>query len=129
MYIRTGVDKHAVFRREGNDIHLDAPITVSKAILGGDMRVPTLEGEVDLRVPAGAQPGEKRVLRNKGVPNANSKSRGNLYVHFNVLIPTSLSAEQERLIKEYAQLEESALRNDQSWLGSKWKNFIDYLKK
>ena len=78
--------EHPVFKRAGNDVHVDTPITVSQAVLGGKVVVPTLEGEVEVVVPVGTQPDESRVLRGKGIKK--NASTGNQYIHFKVIIPS-----------------------------------------
>ncbi|KYQ91272.1 heat shock protein DnaJ family protein [Tieghemostelium lacteum] len=103
LYISVTVSEHELFKRQGNDIHLDVPITLSQAILGATVSIPTLTGEVDLKVPAGTQPGEKRVLKGKGVRSVNNVDYGNQYVHFIVSIPKSISSKQEKLIKEFEE--------------------------
>jgi molecular chaperone DnaJ len=67
------VNPHPFFRREGLDIHVDVPISLSMALLGGTVTVPTLTGEVEVKVPPGIQPGEKRVLRGRGIKKSESE--------------------------------------------------------
>jgi len=103
LFVNVTISEHELFRRQGNDVHVDVPITISQAILGATVVVPTLTGEVDLKVPAGTQPGEKRVLKGKGIRAVNSPEYGNQYVHFIVSIPKNISSKQEDLIKEFEQ--------------------------
>ena len=63
LFIALSVSDHPVFKRDRFDVYIEAPITISQAVLGGKIRVPTLEGEVDIVIPEGTQPGEKRRLR------------------------------------------------------------------
>ncbi|EGG17038.1 heat shock protein DnaJ family protein [Cavenderia fasciculata] len=107
LYVNVSVGQHELFRREGNDIHLDVPITLAQAILGSTVTIPTLSGEVDLKVTPGTQPGEKRVLRNKGVRSVNDASYGNQYVHFVVTIPKNVNDKQKQLIQEFDQEEKN----------------------
>eukprot|EP01133_Synstelium_polycarpum_P009007 gene9007-10565_t len=107
LYVQVVVGEHELFKREANDIHLDVPITMAQAILGDTITIPTLSGEVDLKVTAGTQPGEKRVLRNKGVRSVNDSTYGNQYVHFSVSVPKSVNEKQRQLIQDFDQEEKN----------------------
>ncbi|XP_022756745.1 chaperone protein dnaJ GFA2, mitochondrial-like isoform X5 [Durio zibethinus] len=87
LYVTIKVRQDPVFRREGANIHVDAVLSVIQAILGGTIQVPTLTGDVVLKVCPGTQPGQKVVLKNKGIKTSNSYTVGDQYVHFNVGIP------------------------------------------
>ncbi|MQL87984.1 hypothetical protein Taro_020518 [Colocasia esculenta] len=100
------VHQDPVFRREGRDIHVDAILSITQAILGGSIQVPTLTGDVVLKVRQGTQPGQKVVLRGKGIKTRNSAFYGDQYVHFNVSIPTNLTQRQRMLIEEFAKEEQ-----------------------
>lgn len=105
LFIQVHVREHSMFHRQGLDVHVEAPITVSRAILGGSITVPTLGDEKDIKVPAGTQPGEMRVLRNEGIKKLNSSTRGHLYVHFKIEIPKHITEEQKKAIKTFAKEE------------------------
>ncbi|XP_058091315.1 chaperone protein dnaJ GFA2, mitochondrial [Magnolia sinica] len=106
LFVTIKVREDPVFRREGPDIHVDAVISITQAILGGTIQVPTLTGDVVLKVQQGTQPGQKVVLKGKGIKTRNSTFYGNQYVHFNVSIPTSLTQRQRTLIEEFAKDEQ-----------------------
>ncbi|KAJ4969399.1 hypothetical protein NE237_016100 [Protea cynaroides] len=106
LYVTIKVQKDPVFRREGSDIHVDAELSVTQAILGGTIQVPTLTGDVVLKVRAGTQPGQAVVLKKKGIKTKNSASFGDQYVHFNVTIPKNLTQRQRMLIEEFAKEEQ-----------------------
>lgn len=97
-YLEINVAPHKFFKRSGNDILLDLNINMVQASLGDEITVPTVDGDVKLRIPPGTQPGRIFKLKEKGVPILNSKDRGNEMVTVNVAIPTSLSKEQEDLL-------------------------------
>lgn len=103
LYVTIKVREDPVFRREGANIHVDSVLSVTQAILGGTIQVPTLTGDVVLKVRPGTQPGQKVVLKNKGIKTRNSFSFGDQYVHFNVSIPTNLTQRQRELIEEFAK--------------------------
>ncbi|EXB93785.1 Chaperone protein dnaJ 1 [Morus notabilis] len=106
LYVTIKVREDPVFRREGADIHVDAPLSISQAILGGTIQIPTLTGDVVLKVRPGSQPGQKVVLKKKGIKTRSSYSFGDQYVHFNVSIPTNLTQRQRELIEEFAKEEQ-----------------------
>ncbi|KAA8520268.1 hypothetical protein F0562_014524 [Nyssa sinensis] len=106
LYVTIRVREDPVFRREGPDIHVDAVLSVTQAILGGTIQVPTLTGDVVLKVRAGTQPGQKVVLKGKGIKKRNSFSFGDEYVHFNVSIPTNLTQRQRELIEVFGKEEQ-----------------------
>ncbi|KAL4585784.1 hypothetical protein LXL04_010410 [Taraxacum kok-saghyz] len=106
LFVVIKVREDPVFRREGPNIHVDATLNITQAVLGGTIQVPTLTGDVVLKVRPGTQPGQKVVLKGKGIKTRNSYSYGDQYVHFNVSIPTNLSERQRELIEEFAKEEQ-----------------------
>ncbi|KAM0934449.1 putative Heat shock protein DnaJ, cysteine-rich [Dioscorea sansibarensis] len=106
LYVTIKVREDPVFRREKADIHVDAVLNVSQAVLGGTIQVPTLTGDVVLKVRPGTQPGQKVVLKGKGIKTRNSAFYGDQYVHFNVHIPVNLTQRQRMLIEEFAKEEQ-----------------------
>ncbi|KAM7265024.1 hypothetical protein ACFE04_002707 [Oxalis oulophora] len=105
LYVNIRVREDPVFRREGANIHVDAVLGITQAILGGTIQVPTLTGDVVLKVRPGTQPGQKVVLKKKGIKTRNSFTFGDQYVHFSVNIPSKLSQRQRELIEEFAKEE------------------------
>jgi molecular chaperone DnaJ len=103
LYVAIRVKPHKYFRRRNNDILLDLSINIAQAVLGGDIDVPTLEGEEKLRIPAGTQPGKVFKLRNRGVPKLRSNGRGNQLVVVSVDVPRTLSVEQRQLFEQLAE--------------------------
>ncbi|KAJ1686188.1 hypothetical protein LUZ63_017578 [Rhynchospora breviuscula] len=95
------VRKDPVFRREGNNIHVDTVLSLAQAVLGGSVTVPTLTGDVSVKVRQGTQPGEKVVLKGKGIKARNSSFYGNQYVHFNIRVPSNLTQRQRELMEEF----------------------------
>ncbi|KAK2993622.1 hypothetical protein RJ640_028966, partial [Escallonia rubra] len=106
LFVTIQVREDPTFRREGSDIHVDAVLSITQAILGGTIQVPTLTGDVVLKVRPGTQPGQKVVLKRKGIKTRSSFSLGDQYVHFNVSIPTNLTQRQRELIEEFAREEQ-----------------------
>ena len=99
LYIEIEVERDTYFERDGADVHTAVELRMAQAALGGTIPLRTLRGEVDLRVKSGTQPGEQVVLRGRGIHRLNGGERGNQYVHFNVAVPTILTAEQQELLE------------------------------
>jgi curved DNA-binding protein len=101
LVLTVHVTPHAHFRREGDDLHLDLPITIAEAYYGAKVPVPTAEAAVTMKVPAGAQSGQTVRLRGKGVTR-KGRTPGDLYVHFLVQIPKERGAELDKVIDQIA---------------------------
>lgn len=102
LYVRIGVRPSKIWRRQGNNLYYPATVPFHTAILGGRVRVPTLDGNVDVRVPAGTQVGDEMLLRGRGVANVLRRGdKGDLLVQFQVTIPRSLSQRQKELLQRY----------------------------
>jgi curved DNA-binding protein len=105
------VTPHPYFRREGDDLHLDLPITIAEAYHGSKVRVPTVEGAVSLTVPEHAKSGQVLRLRGKGVTK-KGREPGDLYVHFLVQIPGDASPEVSDLVDKLAKFQTGDPRQD-----------------
>eukprot|EP00744_Colponema_vietnamica_P012486 GILI01017523.1.p1 GENE.GILI01017523.1~~GILI01017523.1.p1 ORF type:complete len:466 (+),score=69.47 GILI01017523.1:116-1513(+) len=104
LFVAIKVDDDPYFRREGPDVHVDVPISITQAALGGVVDIPTLDGEVELKISPGTQPNDVRVMKGKGIKRMEpSSGYGNHYVHFQVQIPKNLSDKQKELLKEFAK--------------------------
>ena len=104
LYVVIHIKEHEVFEREDSNLFCEVPVAFSVATLGGELNVPTLEGQAQLKVPAGTQSGTAFKLRGKGIPSLNSNSRGDLVVRLLVEVPTKLNAEQRAKLAEFAEL-------------------------
>jgi curved DNA-binding protein len=87
LYLEVHLREHPLVRREGRDLHLDLPVTVPEAVNGGEVSLPTFEGLVKLRIPAGAQAGTRLRLKGKGMPDLRGGPRGDLYVVLRIVLP------------------------------------------
>eukprot|EP01099_Mayorella_cantabrigiensis_P008075 TRINITY_DN7431_c0_g1_i1.p1 TRINITY_DN7431_c0_g1~~TRINITY_DN7431_c0_g1_i1.p1 ORF type:complete len:484 (-),score=112.63 TRINITY_DN7431_c0_g1_i1:28-1479(-) len=103
LFIHIKVSEHPFFHREGPDLHCEVPITLSQALLGAVVNVPTLTGDMKLEVPPGTQPGDTRVLKDKGFPSPQGKRTGSQYVHFKVVLPRNLSKKQTEAIQKFSE--------------------------
>ena len=105
LYVIIRIGEHPVFRREGDDIYLIVPVTVTEAALGAKVEVPTIDGRAQLRIPPGTQSGQKLRLREKGVPSATKEGvRGDEIVEIKVAVPTPRDEETKELLRQLAKL-------------------------
>ena len=93
------VKPHNLFKRDRDDLYLDIPITFSQAALGDEITVPTIDGKVSYKVPAGTQPNTVFRLKNKGMPNVRTGRPGDLYVKVLLEVPTKLNTKQKKAIE------------------------------
>jgi molecular chaperone DnaJ len=100
LYIIVEVKPHETFQRKGDDLYIEVPLKVTQAILGTTLKVPTLEGEAEIEIPPGTQPGTVFRLKGKGIPHLRGSGRGDQFVQVKVTIPASLTREQRRLLEE-----------------------------
>ena len=99
LYIEFNVENHDFYVREGDDIFLEIPLTITEAILGTKKEIPTLYGNVRVTIPAGSETGDKQRLRGKGIDNSSNRHKGDMYIVMKVVIPQKLSKEQKKLIE------------------------------
>nr|MDQ4029807.1 molecular chaperone DnaJ [Actinomycetota bacterium] len=104
VYVLVRVKQDSRFVREGNDIFSTIDLTVTQAALGATVTIPTLDGDAELELGAGTQPGEVHVLRGRGMPVLQGFGRGDHRILVNVLVPRQLSDEQRRLLEEFERL-------------------------
>lgn len=124
LFVEVRVRKHAIFTRDGDDLHCDMPISFVTACLGGDIEVPTLSGRVSLSIPAETQTGKTFRLRGKGVKSVRSRSEGDLYCTVNIETPVKLSNRQKELLQEFGKtIDEGGTRH-----APKEKGFFDSVK-
>ncbi|MGD9849393.1 MAG: DnaJ C-terminal domain-containing protein, partial [Desulfuromonas sp.] len=121
LYVVLTVEEHPIFHREGRNVICEMPISFTQAALGGEIEVPTLEGRVRMKVPAGTQSGKVLKLSSKGIVDLQGSRRGDQLVVLRVETPTKLTARQRELLEEFAR--ESG--DDVHPLG---KSFLDKVK-
>ncbi len=125
LYVEVRVRPHEIFERDGDDLHCEVPIRISQAALGDVVRVPTLGGEVELRIPAETQTGRVFRLRDKGVKSVRSRAPGDLYCKVAVETPVNLTAEQRTLLEQF---EASFTGEDARRHSPKSATFLDGVK-
>jgi molecular chaperone DnaJ len=104
LYVVIEVRPHDIFERHQNDIITSINISLTKAVLGGEVHVPALEGSLSMKVPPGTQSGKIFRLKGKGIPDLHSRDTGDELVRVNVNIPTRLSNQQRKLMEEFARI-------------------------
>ncbi len=100
LYIEFTVTEHEFFIRDDNDIYVEAPITITEAVLGCKKDIPTLYGNVTLTIPAGSESGDKHRIKGKGINNEATRRKGDMYIVLKIVTPKKLSKEQKKLLEE-----------------------------
>ena len=104
LYVDVHVKEHKIFRREGDDLVLDVQITYPQAVLGGSIKVPTIEGkEIELEIPKGTQFGEVLKMQGNGMPKLGKKGFGDLLVNIKIEVPKKTTSRQKELLEELAK--------------------------
>jgi molecular chaperone DnaJ len=104
LYVVVHVQEHEFFRREGNHLFCEVPVNFTTLALGGEIVVPTLDGQERMKVPDGTPTGTTLRLRGKGMPDVNGRGRGDLLVTVQVQTPKKLSKEQRQLLEQLAKV-------------------------
>jgi molecular chaperone DnaJ len=104
LYVVTRVSDSPIFTRKGENLEVEVPITIVEAVRGGTVEVPTLDGTKRIRVPAGTQDGAVQRLRGVGAPKLSGRGHGDIHYRFRVVIPKSLSKEQQEAIEKLAEV-------------------------
>ncbi|MEL4889990.1 molecular chaperone DnaJ [Xanthomonas protegens] len=125
LYVEVRVREHPIFQRDGDDLHCEVPIRISQAALGDTVRVATLGGEAEIRIPAETQTGKLFRLRGKGVRSVRSRSEGDLYCRVVVETPINLTADQRKLLEQF---ESTFTGEDARKHSPKSATFIDGVK-
>jgi molecular chaperone DnaJ len=101
LYLAIHVKDHEIFERHGSDVYCEVPVDFVTATLGGEIEVPTLEGKIKMKIPAGTQGGKVFRLRGKGIAHLHDHGRGDQLAKVQIDVPADLTAEQKRLLKEF----------------------------
>lgn len=100
LYLEFVVEEHDVFKRDGDDIYVTVPITVTEAVLGCKKEIPTLYGNINLTIPSGSNTGDKQRIKGKGVDNKANRNKGDMYIVLDVRVPKKVSRSQKSLFEE-----------------------------
>ena len=121
LYVQIHLKVHAIFQREGDDLHCQMPISFATAALGGEIEIPTLDGQARIRIPHETQSGSIFRLRGKGIKGVRSREPGDMLCHVVVETPVNLSERQRELLREFDSLNQGR-NNPQS------RSFMDKVK-
>ena len=106
LYLEIVIIPHEFFKRDGNDIHIEIPLSFVDAALGKKIDVPTVYGEVEVDVPAGSQPNQILRLKGRGIKDMRKGTPGDQYIHLKIQTPTKLNKKQKELLEEFQKSEE-----------------------
>jgi len=123
LYVQVALQEHPIFKRDGADLRCEIPVSFPTAALGGDLEVPTLDGRVNLSVPAGTQSGKVFRVRGKGVKPVRGGAKGDMLCRVNVETPVNLTSRQKELLEELKDtLEEGGEKHNPE--GSSWMDSV-----
>ncbi|OYT53865.1 MAG: molecular chaperone DnaJ [Candidatus Altiarchaeales archaeon ex4484_2] len=125
LYVVITVKPHKLFRRDGNDLYYELPVTFSQAALGDEVEIPSFDGAVKMKIPSGTQTGTVFRLKDKGVPLLNSNRRGDEMVKVKVLTPEKLNSRQKELFHELAEVGGRPMQQDEGFFDT----FLNGIKK
>lgn len=129
IYVYIRVREDSIFKRRGNDLFIDMPISYSDAVLGGKIKVPTLKKIVDYDIPKGTKGGTTFKLKGEGVQVVNRNSKGDLYFTVNILVPKKISDEEKELLEKLRD-NDTEIKHEQKTFFEKVKDFFEWwLKK
>jgi len=100
LHIALTVKHHPLFKREGNDIYAEVPVTFVEAVIGGKIQVPTLDGTVTMTLPPGTDSGKKFRLKGKGIPNRKTGARGDEFAVIKIIVPKTVNAKTKEALDE-----------------------------
>jgi len=115
LYIVFDVKESDTYIRQGDDIIIGIPITFAQAALGTEIEVPTVYGNVLLKIPAGTQSDSKFRIKGKGAPNVRTKAKGDQHVVVTVMTPTKLNSEQKKIFERLSKIEDTPIKNKTIW--------------
>lgn len=124
LYVQIAVKEHDIFQRDGDDLHVELPISITTAALGGDVDVPVLDGETRITIPEGTQGGKILRLRGKGIKGLRTGYMGDLYIHVIVETPVKLTEHQKKLLKEF----DESVQKHADKHSPKHQSFMDRMK-
>ncbi|MBR5582042.1 MAG: molecular chaperone DnaJ [Phascolarctobacterium sp.] len=124
LYVYLYVKPHKFFERDGTTVLCEVPIKIVQATLGADIKVPTLDGQVTMKVPEGTQPGKVLRLKGKGIPSLRGGGRGDQLVRIKVVVPTKLSDKQKDALRKFADISKDNINPEEKSFMDKVKDFF-----
>jgi molecular chaperone DnaJ len=124
LYVVIQIRPHQVFQRDQNDLHCEMPVSFTTAALGGEIDIPTLDGQAKLKIPAETQSGQVFRLRGKGIKGVRSNTHGDLLCHVVVETPVNLTERQRELLREFEEINQT----DRDRHNPRAKSWMDKVK-
>lgn len=124
LYVYLYVKPHKFFERDGTTVLCEVPINIVQATLGAEIKVPTLDGHVTMKVPEGTQPGRVMRLKGKGIPSLRGGSRGDQLVRMKVVVPTRLTEKQKDALQKFADISKDNINPEEKSFLNKVKDFF-----
>ncbi len=124
LYVYLYVKPHKFFERDGTTVLCEVPINIVQATLGAEIKVPTLDGQVTMKVPEGTQPGKVMRLKGKGIPSLRGGSRGDQLVRMKVVVPTKLTDKQKDALQKFADISKDNINPEEKSFLNKVKDFF-----
>lgn len=125
LYVYLYVKEHKFFERDGTTVLCEVPINIVQATLGAEIKVPTLDGQVIMKIPEGTQPGKVMRIKGKGIPSLRGGSRGDQLVRIKVVVPTKLSDKQKDALQKFADICKDNINPEEKSFLSKVKDFFN----
>lgn len=124
LYVYLYVKPHKFFERDGTTVLCEVPINIVQATLGAEIKVPTLDGQVTMKVPEGTQPGKVMRLKGKGIPSLRGSGRGDQLVRMKVVVPTKLTDKQKDALQKFADISKDNINPEEKSFLNKVKDFF-----
>ena len=124
LYVFLYVKPHKFFERDGTTVLCEVPINIVQATLGAEIKVPTLDGQVTMKVPEGTQPGKVLRLKGKGIPSLRGGMRGDQLVRIKVVVPTKLSDKQKDALRAFESISKDNINPEEKSFLNKIKNLF-----
>ena len=124
LYVYLYVKPHKFFERDGTTVLCEVPINIVQATLGADVQVPTLDGQVTMKIPEGTQPGKVLRLKGKGIPSLRGGMRGDQLVRIKVVVPTKLSEKQKDALRAFESISKDNINPEEKSFLNKIKNLF-----
>jgi molecular chaperone DnaJ len=124
LYVQIRLKPHSIFKRDGDDLYCEMPVSFATVTLGGELEVPTLEGRGEVEIPAGTQSGQVFRMNGKGMPDPRRRGLGDLLVQVVIEVPKKLSKEEQVLLRELAELEHKHVAPERKGFFEKLKDYF-----
>lgn len=125
LLIRISVEPDDIFKREGNDLIIDVPISYSQAVLGDTIKIPTLTEMIDYKIPSGTNAGQIYKIKGKGAPKFRMDGNGDLYLNMKIIVPKKVSKREKELLEELKDLSGEQIKKSEKGFLEKIKEFFN----